>query len=581
MEINNIILREYLESLTERDELNRIFAILLEALNFNILTKPSENIGIKEYGKDIVAIGLDEDGIKKKFYFELKGGADRNITDRNFNGKDGIAESLNEATYVSFISAYPKFDELPLKIVIVHNGIVDGKVKDVFEGQLKSLSKNHKDKEYDRWGIDRLSKLFSHNLFSKYLLTDANTTKLFNRVIINLNSTEKVVPEFSNLIGILLDSASAKDFKKQLSRLQKMKLQSVRLIAFMIYNESKNEYDNLEIAKRYLTSLVVQYWGWILNNKLEENRSIIKNFKNCLDIYYNVLNEYYLKTLPFASGENDGLAFMSAGRYEQVGYTIRTFEYLQYLHITVKLNLFFEKENSNETFRDLLINVLQKNKVVARPLIDIHSIPICLNLIYLIELDDLESARNYLTEICYSLYEIWKYHGRIPDANNSIDNVIKFVVEREKPYFYSDSTSLLINLILEFVYILDMEELFGLIKKLVTESEIKLGLFIPHQGINSVSMNLCENPELDIEEKLFTGTMNDGFQDELLLQKRPLINEDSNLTYSEFREKISKRRNDFQYEYRTEKAGFGFLIDLAHIKFKTGYFPDKWRHLFK
>lgn len=579
MEINNIILREYLESLTEKDELNRIFAILLEALNFNILTKPSENIGIKEYGKDIVAVGVDEDGVKKKFYFELKGGKDRNITERNFNGKDGIAESLNEATYVQFISAFPKFDKLPTKIVIVHNGVVNGNVKTVFESLLKTLTDNNKNTEYDRWGIDRLSKLFSHNLFSKYLLTDANTTKLFNRVLINLNSSEKVTTEFSQLIENLLESTSAKGFKRQLSRFQKMKLQSVRLIAFIVYNESKNEYDNLEIAKKYLSSLIIQYWGWVLNNKLESFKPVVDAFKKCLDIYYNVLNEYYVKTMPFVTSGVDGLASMNAGRYEQVGYTIRTFEYVQYLHVTMKLNIYYEKENTNETFREMFIKILMNNRVASRPLIDIHSIPVALNLLFLIEASDLDSAKNYLKSVCYSLYDIWKYHGRIPDANNNLDNVIKFVVERNKPYFYSDSTSLLINMIMEFIYILDMEDLFDLMKKLVLESEIKLGLFIPHQGLNSVSLHLSENPELDIEGKLFTGLMTDGFQDELLLDKSPLKGEDANLSYSEFRDKIKVRKNDFNYDYRTEKAGFGFLLDLAHIGSQTSYFPDKWRFL--
>ena len=38
-----------------------------------------------------------------------------------------------------------------------------------------------------------------------------------------------------------------------------------------------------------------------------------------------------------------------------------------------------------------------------------------------------------------------------------------------------------------------------------------------------------------------------------------------------------KYNYEFTYEYRTDKAGYSFLRDLAHIYNKTPYFPDKWR----
>ena len=63
--MNQIIVREYLESLTENEELDYLFPILLEAMDFEILTTPKLFKGFSQYGKDIVAVGLDEDKIKK------------------------------------------------------------------------------------------------------------------------------------------------------------------------------------------------------------------------------------------------------------------------------------------------------------------------------------------------------------------------------------------------------------------------------------------------------------------------------------------------------------------------------------
>ena len=140
MDLKYITVKGYLESLTEKNELNRIFPILLESMGFVILSKPTEYIGLPEYGKDIVAVGVDEDGKRKRFYFELKGGNDKNITDSNFYGKDGIQDSITQASYNKYVSAFPQFDKLPLKIIIVHNGIISGSVQATYESLTRAGS---------------------------------------------------------------------------------------------------------------------------------------------------------------------------------------------------------------------------------------------------------------------------------------------------------------------------------------------------------------------------------------------------------------------------------------------------------
>ena len=68
--------------------------------------------------------------------------------------------------------------------------------------------------------------------------------------------------------------------------------------------------------------------------------------------------------------------------------------------------------------------------------------------------------------------------------------------------------------------------------------------------------------------------MRDGYQVDTRLTK-DLSDE---LTFEEFKEKMKKRKHEFIYQYRTDKAGYPFLKDLAHFYFQTPYFPDKWRN---
>lgn len=570
MDIKNIVVKEYLESLKEKNELNYIFPILLESMGFTILSKPKEYLGIQEYGKDIVAIGKDEDGIKKRFYFELKGGTDRDINEKNFYGKDGIQDSLTQATYNDFISAFPQFDKLPLKIVIVHNGVIKGTVQSTLEAFFIKNSINNI--TFDRWDISRLTLLFAEKLFGAYLLTDPQSTKLFNRVLVNLNVNDGVSKDFIDLIDLTLSKETWKK-SKRLPRKWQLLFESIRLIGFVIYTESRG-YNNYDIAKRYLTHLVLKYWHWILKNKLEGDKEILGYFNQFILLYFKVLIEYFGRTAPIALLK-DGLYSEAGGRYEQIGYAKRTFEFLEYYTFLLRVINQESKYANYEEAHQQIVKLIMANDVCFRPLLDIHSISVINILNLLIECGKVQDAKNYLNRILCQLKYAKEKNDFLPDANNSIENVIKLAVTGNKPVYYSDSTSPLLAVLMEYIALFDMEEEFIVMKEFILKNDIDLGVFVPHHGINSKSLNLIKDKDNDLEEQLFSKSFRDGYQSELRMTK--MLHDE--LDFQSLKEKLLKRKDEFQYKYRTDKAGYPFLRDLAHIYFKTPYFPDKWRNL--
>ena len=58
-----LILKEYLASLRERDELDAILPDLLSQLGFTVLSKPQR--GTRQYGVDVAAVGALNGGIEK------------------------------------------------------------------------------------------------------------------------------------------------------------------------------------------------------------------------------------------------------------------------------------------------------------------------------------------------------------------------------------------------------------------------------------------------------------------------------------------------------------------------------------
>lgn len=571
MNIKPIIVKSYLESLTEERELNRIFPMLLTSLGFEILTQPTENKGLPEYGKDIVAIGKDEDGIKKRFYFELKGGEDRDITSHILSKNDGVITSLRDAKYAKFETTYKGFGSLPLKIVLVHNGEMKASARKGFTDFITEEFPTIGNIEFDRWDIERLSLEFSNHLFGAYLLTDQTTTKIFNKVLINLNASNHISEDFVKLLNDLFSKNEWKDHKGRLARKWILLFETLKLISFIIYTEAK-KYNNLDIAKRYLTHLIIKYWHWILKNKLEENSRITSYFNEVLKFYLSILTEYFQRTLGLAKFPN-GLSSENSGRYEQIGYTKRTFDYLEFL--TFILNVDLPNPNANkEEMRAILTSVINANNVSLRPLVDINSIPIINILNFYLILDDKTSAINYLRGVLSYIINGKVKYGRLPDANNSYENVIRFTITGEKPVYYSDSTSPLLAVLLEYIAILDLEDDYNDIRKFIIDNDIDLGIFTPHHGIGSTSTHLIENTEDDLEEQLFCNPQfNDGYQRDIKL----FINLTEDMDFKNFKLEYEKRIDEFKYDYRTDNAGYSFLRNLAHIYFQIPYFPDKWR----
>ena len=112
--MRNRIIKDYLGSLKEDNELDYIFPMLLEAMGFRIVATPRNSKGQSQYGKDVVAIGKSEDGILYRWYFELKGNNAKDINDKTFYLKDGVRESILAAKDTSYEdSSTPKFNSLP------------------------------------------------------------------------------------------------------------------------------------------------------------------------------------------------------------------------------------------------------------------------------------------------------------------------------------------------------------------------------------------------------------------------------------------------------------------------------------
>lgn len=568
MNTDRIFVREYLESLTEKDELNVIFTFLLESMGFDILTKPQENIGLKEYGKDIVAVGKNKHGTKKKFYFELKGGQDRHINEKSLEKKDGIISSVQDAAFVDYNSTYPAFKDLELEIVIVHNGVLKGSASEKLSGFFKRISRTCPDITFSRWGIDELSDLFSQYLFGPYLLSEDTARKNLNRVLINLDFVQNVTLEFRNLVNGILFKEQWTNKRGSIPRHWKLKFQSLKLISFIIYRESTS-LNNLGTAEKYIRSLLIDFWFWILKNNLENRRAVKKYFEEIYSLYLYILSDYAKRTLKIATGK-EGLYYPNGGAYEQVGYTLRTHEYLS--QIIFGFNNSPDKTDDDKSV-EVVSTIIKQNSVSCRALLDIHSLSVLDVILFFKNKDRKDLAIKHFKEVFGYIKFAKVTYDRFPDASNNPVNLVKYFANGVKPVYYIDNTSILLGIMIELAVVLDVTDYFYHIRDFALKHQIDLALFVPHHGINSDSKQYIEDKENDLEEQLFSKSFNDGYQLNINLQNK----EHEPISFDEFKENLIMCKDEFTYDYRTDKSGYSLLKDLAHFTYKTPYFPDRWR----
>ncbi len=556
MNSNSIIVREYLETLKEDKELDYLFPILINLMGFRIIQTAKESKGQSQYGKDIIAVGNDENGIKHRWYFELKGYKDKDITDKNFSVTDGIRESIIEAKDTDFSdSSIPGFNDLPIKIVVVHNGLLKANIRPTFEG---FISKEFPNGGFERWDINHLTDLFSKHLFSEYLLADDESNRLFKRTLVFLDAPDYDFSDFKKLVLI--------QFKKTTTvkgRALKKFFSTLNLLISIIFQYSK-ENNNLVAAKDCSSFIILQTWAWVLQNKIEQKASIIEEFRKLLKIQYDVLNAYFSKTLPIAQIEN-GLFSENGYFFEEIGYPLRCFDYISPLIYYYELERYFSNkgEELHNNQKDVVIELINNNPGFQRPIIDNHSIPI-LQILKFFSLaknrrvKDVHFIANYIFSVVTGIIVIKARRNRLPDGYSRIDLVSEFCISGNKPEEYTDESSILIAILFELLVLLNAKEMYENFKQHL-DKEISLQIACPN------------TTDYDVEQSLFEKHMNAEYYIE--------TNNSLPDSFEEYKDKVKTRKYK-EIKYRTDAAGFAFLRTLAHSYYKNELFPIEWRQFF-
>ncbi len=549
--MKNRILREYIESLKEDNELDYIFPILLQAMGFRIVSTPRNSKGQPQHGKDIVAIGYDTNNIIYRWYFELKGNGAKDITTTNFYTEDGVRDSLLEAKDVAYdCQSIPKFDELPVKIVFVHNGILQANAEPAFNGFIKN---NYSDVNFERWDIERLTLLFSEHLFEECIFADDVCYTLFKKVLVMLDAPGWNTNDIDRIIDIFLTRCPIS--KTPNKRIVNKTFAGLNLILAIIFKNCE-ECGNLLPAKWSSERIILKTWSWILQNKVENRKIYYDNFMKIYDLHITIYDSYIHKLLPMALSYK-GL-YQPMGTFsERVCYPLRCYDFLNdllYYYLSTEWFGYEDIPTRNDQLR-IVTNIIKQNSGFDVPLLDNHSITLVLLTRFVWASGQPEDKSvikdyfEYIDRLCANVILRHKRQNIFPEFYNNIKEVCASMFKKSEDYV--DSSSMYLLVLVEILAFFRRKTNYKYLRKEINASKVNLQIPLPifdeYLEVNLFDHHL--HNEMCVKSSICLPDTLEAFLKTFKIKYKPI-------------------------SFRTEKIDLSPLLLLAHIHYKTEFFPN-------
>lgn len=290
-----LIIKEYLASLRERDELDAIIPDLLSELGLTVLSRPSR--GPRQDGVDVAAVGSLDGGEDKVYLFSIK---ERNLTRSTWdsNSPQCLRASLNQILDAFIPNRLPQ-EHRSKKIVIClcFGGDIQEPVRPDVTGYIKSNQKNNI--SFEEWNGDKLASLILTNFLQEDLIPELARSQLRKSLAL-LDEPDASYGHFSILV---------RAFSNLENKNENEKLKAIRQIAICLWilyawaREAENlesAYLSSEFSLLHAWSIVKPYMSMSKQNKTSEQ--IQETYFRILHLYLQITDDFVdEKVIPYVT----------------------------------------------------------------------------------------------------------------------------------------------------------------------------------------------------------------------------------------------------------------------------------------
>lgn len=280
-----LIIKQYLASLKERDELDAVLPDILSQMGLNVYSLPGR--GTRQDGVDVAAVESIDGNSDKVYLFSIKAG---DLT-RNFWDGDALQSlrpSLNEILDAYIPNRLPsEHKEKDIVICLCFGGDIKEQVRVQVEGYIK---KNTSEKiSFEEWNGDKLASLILSNFMQEDLLPKHARSHLRKSLAL-LDEPEASYQHFSNLIRLFSEEALSKD-KDVLTALRQM-----NICLWILYVWAREE-GNMESS--FLSSELSLLHAWEISKSYSSKKT--KSAKAIQSVFSSILSTYLLISSQYLS----------------------------------------------------------------------------------------------------------------------------------------------------------------------------------------------------------------------------------------------------------------------------------------
>jgi len=499
------LIRDYLASLKEREELDAILPDLLSELGFNVYSRPQR--GTRQHGVDIAAVGEDEDGERKIFLFSVKQG---DLTRQDWNGTpQALRSSLNEIHDAYIRTCIPRrYKDLKIVICLAFGGDVQEQVRESVTGYMDRNSTERI--AFSEWNGDKIAGLILHGILREEILPKPMRSS-FRKAVAMVDEPDVSYGHFAQLARELrrAGEASAK------ARMRAARQLNICLWILFVW---ARDVDNIEAPYRASELTLLTVWELVrptIDTRRRGAKALTQVLNQVIKLHLIVASHFLeRKVMPYIEVRH-GVS-MSIGSQSALDVNLALFEVLGRIGLT---GLWFHwlgeggDQEDRETTRNSVVQstqaglaLIRNNPALLLPITDRQGTDIALFLqLWLASGLDADGVTSWLREMARRLRFTIRTRGRYPSSFSDYRELAEHPRDRSDDYF-KDTTagSTVIPLIAAWLQALEQVDVVETLSTLVREEleHCTLQLWIPdatseielYVGNNEHGRALCDLP---------------------------------------------------------------------------------------
>jgi hypothetical protein len=476
-----LIIREYLASLKERNELDAVLPDLLSELGFVVYSRPQS--GTVQYGVDIAAVGVDEDGERKIFLFSVKQG---DLTRQGWDGTpQALRSSLNEMRDV-YIPSRILAEHRGLKIVIClcFGGDVQEQVRSALTGYINANTTT--EISFREWNGDKLADLLLKGVLREEILP-RQYRSAFQKAVAMVDEPDVAYTHFAELAERLSGGATA-SLKVRVTVVRQL------YICLWILYVWARDVENVEAPYRLSELVILRIWDLLrplINDDSDDKKPIMGVLFQLIQLHLKIATEYLnLRIFPYVNLP-DALSLATAAQssadvnlklFDLLGRIAMTGLWFRWLFTATKGEISPDTQKEMTELSANGIMMIQNNPALILPLCDSQSIEVTLFLLVAAGTLNPIDISWWLNEMTKRLGFAVRSRGRYPSVSSDYRDLIDHPKDRSDAYFEeTTSASTLIPLLAAWLCALKESEAVAELAKLVSEKlpHCTLQLWLP------------------------------------------------------------------------------------------------------